>query len=194
MEHENLTDYSFNDITGSQLAIFFLDVFIRAYGLKPIRQPLDADFVRASKTRFNFVEMLKLWMSEPGKFSQRKDDLYPISRFKEPYFLLADMLCRLYALPNCSIFKDEWAPVAHHVLTTSESFPWASVLSLELKVEIHSYQKATAWKKPIFFFFSLHHRCILHSFSMSQFGMELDFTVPTSTYLLFRVVGYQLCN
>ena len=79
MEHANPTDHSFNDIPGSQLATFLPDVFIRAYGLKPVRQPLDAYFVRASKTRFNFVEMLKSWMSEPIKFSQRKYDLYPIT-------------------------------------------------------------------------------------------------------------------
>ena len=75
-------------------------------------------------------------MSEPGKFSQRKYDLYPIAWFKEPYSLLAAMLCRLYGLPNFSVFKAEWAPVSHHVLTTGESFPWASILSLELKKTI----------------------------------------------------------
>ena len=151
MEHQNPTDYSFNDITGSQLAIFFLDVFIRAYGLKPIRQPLDADFILASKTRFNLTEMLKSWTSERSKFLQRKDDLDPITWFREPYSLITSMLCKLYGLPNCSIFKDEWAPVAHHILTTGSSFPWASILSLELKNAIQSYQNATTRKKPNLF-------------------------------------------
>ena len=144
MEHANPTDHSFNDIAGLQLATFLPRVFIRAYRLKPIRKPIDADFVRASKTKFNFVEMLKSWMSEPNKFPHRKYDLYPITWFKEPYSLLAAMLCRLYGLPNFYVFKDEWDPMAHHILTTGESFPWASILSLDLRTTIQIYQKATA--------------------------------------------------
>ena len=89
-------------------------------------------------------------MNEPSNLSQRANDLYPVTWFREPYSLLATMLCKLYGLPNCSVFKVEWALVAHHVLTTGESFPWASILSLELKITIHDYQKATAQKKPHF--------------------------------------------
>ena len=112
------------------------DVFVKAYGLKPARQPLDADFSKAYKSRFNFNEMLKSWMSESSKFSQRNDDLYPIAWFREPYSLLEAMLCRLYGLPNCSFFKVEWDPIAHHVLTKGESFPWDSILSLEIRTVI----------------------------------------------------------
>ena len=93
-------------------------------------------------------------MNEPNKFSSRPDDLYPITWFRKPYFLLIAMLCRLYGLSNCSVYKAEWASVAHHVLTTGESFPWSSILSLELKTTIRNYQKATTWKKPNFFFSS----------------------------------------
>ena len=60
------------------------------------------------------------------------------------------MLCKLYCLPNCSVFKAESALVAHHVLETDDSFLWASILSLELKTSW--IQKATTRKKPIFFF------------------------------------------
>ena len=91
-------------------------------------------------------------MSNPDKFSQRKDDLYPVDWFREPYSLLAAMLCRLYSLPNCSYFKVEWAPIAHHIQTAGESLPWDSILSLELKTTIQDYQKASAKKKPNFFF------------------------------------------
>ena len=90
-------------------------------------------------------------MTEPRKFSKRKDQLYPVEWFKEPYSLLAAMLCRLYGLPNCSLFKEEWAPIAHHIITTGESFLWASILSLELKNAIQDFQKAIAKKKPNFY-------------------------------------------
>ena len=75
MEQVNPKYHSFNDTAGSQLAIFRPEVFIRAYGLKPARQPLNTEFSQASKTRFNFDEMLKSWMNEPSKFSWRKDNL-----------------------------------------------------------------------------------------------------------------------
>ena len=96
--------------------------------------------------------MLKSWMNETHNFYQRKDDLYPIEWFKEPYSLLAATLCRLYGLPNCSYFKEEWALISHHVITTSESLPWVSILSLELRTTIQDFQKATARKKSNFFF------------------------------------------
>ena len=101
-----------------EIANFRPEVFTKAYALKPIRQPLTAEFAQTSKIRFNFEEMLKSWMHQPSKFLKRSDELYPVTWFKEPYSLLATMLCRLYGLPNCSVFKVEWAPVAHHVLAT----------------------------------------------------------------------------
>ena len=124
VDNENPKDRSFNGNTGSQLATFHPEVFIKAYGLKPAIQPLNAEFFQASKTKFNFDEMVKYWMNEPSKFSQRKDYLYPITWFREPYSLLAYMLCRLYGLRNCSIFKAERVPISHRILTTSEYFPW----------------------------------------------------------------------
>ena len=78
-------------------------------------------------------------MSEPSKFSQRKDDLYPVTWFREPYSLLAAMLCRICGLPNCSIFKAKWDPIAHPILTTGEYFPWDYIVSLELKTTIQDY-------------------------------------------------------
>ena len=71
------------------------------------------------------------------------------------------MLCRHYGLPNCYVFKAEWASVAHHVLTIGESF------SLELKTSIQDYQKATAQKKPNFFF---------SAFVIDVFCIEFQYT------------------
>ena len=90
-------------------------------------------------------------MTEPRKFSKRKDELCPVEWFKEPYSLLEAMLCGIYGLPNCSFFKQEWAPIAHHIINIGESFPWASILSLKLKNAIQEFQKATAKKKPNFY-------------------------------------------
>ena len=120
--------------------------------------------------------MLKYW-SEPSKFLQRKDDLYPVTWFREPYSLLAAMLCRLYGLPNCSVFKAEWAAVAHHILTTGESFPWDSILSLELKTTIQHYQKATARKNPNFSFSAFIIDVFFTEFQYPHLGW--NWTLPT---------------
>ena len=121
IDHANVKDHSFNTSIGSQLANFCSETFVRIYALKPFTQLLDAYFVNTAKSKFNSDQMLKSWMTEPHKFSKRKDELYPVEWFKEPYSLLAAMLCRLYGLPNFSYFKKEWAPIAHHVITSSES-------------------------------------------------------------------------
>ena len=151
VDHENPKERSFNDSTWLQLATFHPEVFTRAYALKPVVQPLNIEFTQSSKTRYNFNEMLKYWMNEPRKFSQRDGNLYPVTWFREPYSLLEAMLCILYGLLNFYVFKSEWDLVTHHVLTIGKSFSWASILSLELKMAIQDYQKATARKKPNFF-------------------------------------------
>ena len=105
VDHANVKYRSFNTSTGSQLTNFRSETFVRIYALKLFIQLLDANFLKVAKSIFNFDQMLKSWMSEPHKFSKRKDQLYPIEWFKEPYSLLATMLCRIYGLPNYSLFK-----------------------------------------------------------------------------------------
>ena len=79
MDNENPKDRSFNDITGLQLATLCPEFFTKAYALKPAVQPLNAEFSQPSKTRYNFNEMLKSSMNEPGNFLQRDDNLYSVS-------------------------------------------------------------------------------------------------------------------
>ena len=69
IDHANLKDRSFNTSTGTQLANFCSETFVRIYTLKPFMQLLDADFIKAAKSRFNFYQMLKSWMAELRKFS-----------------------------------------------------------------------------------------------------------------------------
>ena len=59
IEKANPKDHSFKCSTGLQLANFYLEVFIKYYALKLVRQLLNANFVKASKSRYNFDEMLK---------------------------------------------------------------------------------------------------------------------------------------
>ena len=72
IDHSNLKDRSFNTSIGTQLANFQSKTFVRIYALKPFTQLLDAEFIKAAKSRFNFDQMLKYWMAEPHKFSHRK--------------------------------------------------------------------------------------------------------------------------
>ena len=129
-------------------------------------------------------------MHEPGKFLQRVDDLYPITWLKEPYSLLETMLRRMYGLHNYSVFKVEWALVAHHVLATNDSFLWASMLSLELKISIQEYQKATARKKPNFFFSAFIYDILCVEFEYPNLGWKWSFSSPPGAHLLLRTVGY----
>ena len=84
VDHTNVKYHSFNTSIGFELANFCSETFVRIYALKPFIQLLDAEFVKASKSRFNFDQMLKSWMTEPCKFSKRKDELYLVEWFKEP--------------------------------------------------------------------------------------------------------------
>ena len=61
------------------------------------------------------------------------------------------MFCGMYGLVNCSMFKDEWVPVAHHILLTGEPFNWEQILFVNLKEDIEKYQKTLITRKPIFY-------------------------------------------
>ena len=54
VEHADSKSYCLNDSRGLEIANFCLEVFTKAYALKPVRQPLNAEFAKASKSRFNF--------------------------------------------------------------------------------------------------------------------------------------------
>ena len=88
------------------------------------------------------------------------------------------MLCRLYGLPNCYVFKSKWAPVAHHVLATDDSFPSESMLALELKISIQDYQKATARKKPNFFFSAFIYDILCAEFEYPNLEWKWSFSAP----------------
>ena len=109
---------------------------------------MTAQSLDVAINQFNFEEMIKSYMDNPIEFVPNIDMSYPISWFREPFSLPEAMLCRLYELPNCIAFKVEWAPIAHHILTTGKSINWAHILSGVLKEAIEKYQKKPTSRKP----------------------------------------------
>ena len=69
VDHSNTKDHSFNNSIGFLLANFHFETFVKIYSLKPSRELLNADFVKAAKSRFNFDQLLKSWMAELWKLS-----------------------------------------------------------------------------------------------------------------------------
>ena len=59
IDHANLKDRSFNTSIGMQLANFCSQTFVIIHALKHFTQFLDAEFIKATKSRFNFDQMLK---------------------------------------------------------------------------------------------------------------------------------------
>ena len=92
-----------------------------------------------------------MWMDNPAQFIPKPDRSCHISWFRESFSLLETMLCILYGLPNCTVFKAKWVPLTHHVLTIGEYFNWAQILSVILKEAIEKYQKNPASRKPSFY-------------------------------------------
>ena len=90
-------------------------------------------------------------MDNPTEFIPKVDKDYPISWFREPFSLLAAMFCQLFGLPNYRDFKDEWTPIAHHLLLIGECFNLAQILSVSLKEAIEKYQKGSTSRKPTFY-------------------------------------------
>ena len=147
--HQSNPQYhSFNDKYQTQLASFHPKVFSKAYALTQPQQLLTKEFLEASMTRYDFEAMLNSWMENPATFTPKANNIYLISWSMETFSFLSAMLCRLHGLPNFTYFKVEWAPLAHHVLTTRESFNWAHIFSMVLKEAIGKYQNTLALRKP----------------------------------------------
>ena len=89
--------------------------------------------------QYNFEEMIKSWMDNPAEFIPKPNKSFHVSSFRDLFSLLATMLYRLYGIPNCTVFKAKWVPLAHHVVTTGESFNWEQILSVVLKEAIEKY-------------------------------------------------------
>ena len=109
-------------------------------------------------------------MDNPVEFLPKPHKLYPISWFREAFSLFSTMLCRLHGSPNCIVFKEEWAPLAHHILTTGESFNWAKILLVVLKESIEKYQKTLVSIKPTFYLSSYVMDIFCASFPLSTMG------------------------
>ena len=112
----------FNDIDNDSIASFGPEVFARAYGLKTPKQFFLAKFFDDFLSKSNYDQVAKCWLEDPTLVIPVSLSAYPVSWFREPFSLLAAMFCRLYGLPNCSLFKKKWTPMENHVLLTGDSF------------------------------------------------------------------------
>ena len=108
--------------------------------------------------------MIKSWMDNPAAFLPKPNKLYPISWFREPFSLLEAMLCRLYGLLNCIVFKLEWVPLVHNIITTGESFKWAQILLVVMKEAIEKYQKSPTSRNPFSIFMPTSWMCSVQCF------------------------------
>ena len=112
----------FNDIDNVSIASFGPKVFARAYGLKTPKQFFSTNFFDEFLSKSNYDQVVKCWLEDPTLVIPVSLSAYPVSWFRETFSLLAAMFCRLYGLPNCSLFKKKWVPMVNHVLVTGDSF------------------------------------------------------------------------
>ena len=90
-------------------------------------------------------------MDDPSMVILIPNKQYPIVLFKEPYKLLAVMLCRFYGVNNFQYFRLEWTPLAYYIETTCKVFNWKEIFSITFKDVILQAQKNLSTKKPSFY-------------------------------------------
>ena len=129
----------FNDIDNVSISLFGPEVFSRAYALPTPKKLLYLKFIKEIHAKFNYEQVVKSWLNDPTLVIPVSLSAYPVSWFREPFSLLEAMFCRLYGLPNCSLFKKKWVPMENHVLLTGDSFYWVQILFCNLQGEIEKY-------------------------------------------------------
>ena len=141
----------FNDIDNVCITLFSLEVFARAYGLKTPKQFFLGNYFDKFLSKSKYEQVVKCWMEDPTLVIPVSLSAYPVSWFKEPFSLLTNMFCRLYGLPNCSLLKNKWLPMANHVFLTGDLFYWVQILFCNLWEQIEKYQKTLVNRKPSFY-------------------------------------------
>ena len=122
----------FNDIDSVSIDSFGPEVFARDYGLKTPKQFFLAKLFDEFLSKSNYEQVVKCWLEDPTLVIPVSLSAYPVSWFRDPFLLLAAMFCRLYGLPNYSLFKAKWVPMTKHVFLAGDSFNWAQILFCNL--------------------------------------------------------------
>ena len=168
----------FRDASKSLMVSFKPKFIAGMYSLGTPQQLLIEEFLKKLIPKFNLDELIKSWMDAPTLYACIPDRKYPIFLFKEPYSLLAAMFFRLYGLPNFSHLMDEWDPIAYHIISTSESFSWAQILSMVLMDFISQEEKTKSSKKPKFYLFAYVIDIIFSSFSFATMNWNWTRETP----------------
>ena len=129
----------FNDIENVSIDSFHPDVFSRAYALETPKHLFSPKFFDETLAKLNNEQVVKSWLEDPTLVIPISLSSYPVSWFREPLSFLATMFCRLFGLPNYSLFKVKWVPMVNHVILTGDSFNWAQILFFNLREEIEKY-------------------------------------------------------
>ena len=117
------------------------DIFSQIYALKSPQELLMQEVIRVFEIKIDPKVPLKTWIVYSSTFILKPNRKYPISLVKEPYKLLATMLCRFYEVDNYQYFKMEWMSLAYYVATTGAIFNWVQIFSVTLKDVILQVQK-----------------------------------------------------
>lgn len=72
-------------------------------------------------------KLIQGWRVLGKKIKFEKLSMYIITSLENPYNYEADMLCRLYGLPNNSKFSIEWIPLID-AYVNSHAMNWATIL------------------------------------------------------------------
>jgi len=122
------------------------------YKLPPPVVKLDDAFMKvfASK-RENFEECLREWWYKEDEFKTKTIRLYPIQHFHPAYQDVAVMMCRLFGVKNCNLFRREWTPIMHIVVEEGNIMNWANILVANLLNAIRRRKYAPRGQEPPFY-------------------------------------------
>ena len=115
LDHVDLNQWMFNDIDNVSIALFAPEVFSQAYGLKTPKHFFSGKCFDKFLSKSKYEQVVKCWLEDPTLVIPVSLSAYLVSWFREPLSLLAAMFCRLFGLPNISLFKEKWVPMVNHV-------------------------------------------------------------------------------
>jgi len=74
-----------------------------------------------------------------------------MTKLREPYIYLMDLICRLYGEKDYSRFLEAWMPLAYTMAISRSSFKWGAIISKKLSIYIQQAQMRKEGETPTFY-------------------------------------------
>jgi len=141
-------------IDDEQVVGSFRPEYIEVYYKLP-RSEVDFTNKWLEKQTHDVHATMKSWWVHTKRFRVRPfKSTYPTASLREPYKLVAMMMCRLFGDPDAKEFQQVWVQLMHEVCNKGTIFNWSGILSCAIVHAVNRARRVLGENEPAHFYMS----------------------------------------